>query len=145
MLRPTGTGKTLCAFISILSDLTQRRAEGSLQEGVDTVYVSPLKALGRDIARNLVGPLEEMAGMEGANLQPGAAVPQVRVGQRTGDTTAKERAGMVKKPPHILLTTPESLALCLASAGMRRHLKRGCGGLSSMNCTAWRRGSGGWI
>ena len=62
---PTGTGKTLCAFISILSDLMRRRAEGTLLDGVDTVYVSPLRALGTDITRNLVGPLGEMAAMEG--------------------------------------------------------------------------------
>ena len=85
---------------------------------VDTVYVSPLRALGTDITRNLVGPLGEMAAMEG-----GVCPAEIRVGQRTGDTTAKERAGMVKRPPHILVTTPESLALCLASGGMRQHLK----------------------
>ena len=109
---PTGTGKTLCAFISILSDLLERGAAGNLPERVDTVYVSPLKALSTDITRNLTGPLTQICG--GGN--------GVRVGQRTGDTTARERALMVKRPPHILVTTPESLALCLASAGMRQHL-----------------------
>jgi ATP-dependent helicase Lhr and Lhr-like helicase len=109
---PTGTGKTLCAFVGILSDLLERAGREALTDIVDTVYVSPLRALGADIRRNLLGPLGEIVG--------GGAV---RVGLRTGDTAAKERAAMVKVPPHILVTTPESLALCLASAGMRQHLR----------------------
>lgn len=110
---PTGTGKTLCAFISILSDLLRQAGDGLLPERVDTVYISPLKALSSDITRNLTLPLAELAAGAG---------PPVRITQRTGDTTARDRAAMVKRPPHILVTTPESLALCLASAGMRRHL-----------------------
>ena len=113
---PTGTGKTLCAFISILSDLFARQAAGTLAEGVDTVYVSPLRALGTDITRNLLAPLTGIAG-RGA-----AEAGSIRVAQRTGDTAPRERAAMVKRPPHILVTTPESLALCLAGGGMRRHL-----------------------
>ena len=111
---PTGTGKTLSAFVGILSDLLERAGRGELPDGVDTVYVSPLRALGTDIRRNLLGPLSEIAGAD--------ATSTIRVGLRTGDTPAKERAGMVRLPPHILVTTPESLALCLASAGMRQHL-----------------------
>ncbi len=115
---PTGTGKTLCAFISILSDLLQRASGGidALPDCVDTLYISPLKALSADIARNLTAPLSEIAAAGDS--------PAIRIGQRTGDTTPAQRAAMVKTPPHILITTPESLALCLASAGMRRHLAR---------------------
>lgn len=116
---PTGTGKTLCAFISILSDLLARNEAGTLQEAVDTVYISPLRALGTDIARNLELPLQEMA-PGGAGGGGGV----LRVARRTGDTPAKERSAMVRRPPHILITTPESLALCLANAGMRDHLTR---------------------
>jgi ATP-dependent Lhr-like helicase len=120
---PTGTGKTLSAFISILSDLLARRDAGTLDDTVDTVYISPLRALGTDIARNLMRPLAEIAESAKAAGRTFADV-SVRVAQRTGDTTQKERAAMVRRPPHILITTPESLALCLASAGMRNHLTR---------------------
>ncbi len=109
---PTGSGKTLCAFIAILNDLLARHLGGNLPGGIDTVYVSPLRALGTDIQKNLVGPLSEFAPAD-----------SIRVGQRTGDTTPKERARMGKCPPHILITTPESLALCLANGAMREHLK----------------------
>ncbi len=117
---PTGTGKTLCAFISIVSDLFERHAAGTLVEGADTVYVSPLRALGTDVTKNLLVPCREIAAAMGwADLE---SLP-IRVGQRTGDTTPRERAAMVRRPPHILVTTPESLALCLASGGMRGHLR----------------------
>ncbi len=111
---PTGTGKTLCAFAGILSDLLARQSAAILDNSVDTLYVSPLRALGRDIERNLTLPLQEMAGPDCG----------VRAALRTGDTTPRDRARMLKTPPHILVTTPESLALCLASAGMRQHLTR---------------------
>jgi ATP-dependent Lhr-like helicase len=114
---PTGTGKTLCAFVGVLSDLIERAGRGELQDAIDTVYVSPLRALGADIRRNLLGPLGEMT------AAGGTAASAIRVGLRSGDTAPKERAAMVKLPPHILVTTPESLALCLASAGMRQHLR----------------------
>ncbi len=99
-----------------MSDLFGRFGRGEEREGIDTVYVSPLRALGTDITKNLMEPLGEIGramGMEGA----------VTVGQRTGDSSAKERAWMVKRPPDILVTTPESLALCLANRGMREHLR----------------------
>ena len=123
---PTGTGKTLCAFISILSDLLARAAAGTLPDCVDTLYISPMRALGADIARNLLSPLSEIGELasppsEVAGQQPAGGV-LIRVGQRTGDTLPRDRAAMVKLPPHILITTPESLALCLASPGMRQHL-----------------------
>jgi ATP-dependent Lhr-like helicase len=113
---PTGSGKTLCAFISILSDLFHRHAQGTLAAGVDTVYISPLRALGTDVTKNLTTPLSEIAGALGID-------PPVRVAQRTGDTPQKERTRMVRTPPHILVTTPESLALCLANARMRDHFR----------------------
>src|ERR1700692_3601063 len=94
---PTGSGKTLAAFLSAIDRLTA--APG---EGLRVLYVSPLKALNYDIERNLRGPL---AGLSSA----------LRVGVRTGDTPQKERAAMVRKPPDILITTPESLFLLLTS------------------------------
>jgi ATP-dependent helicase Lhr and Lhr-like helicase len=113
---PTGSGKTLCAFISILSDLFERHANCTLREEIDTVYISPLRALGTDVTKNLTTPLSEIADALGID-------PPVRVAQRTGDTPQKDRTRMVRTPPHILITTPESLALCLANAGMRHHLR----------------------
>ncbi len=113
---PTGSGKTLCAFISILSDLFARHAAGTLGEGIDTVYISPLRALGTDITKNLTTPLCDIAAA--LNIDP-----PVRVAQRTGDTPQKERSRMARRPPHILVTTPESLALCLAQPTMRDHLR----------------------
>jgi ATP-dependent helicase Lhr and Lhr-like helicase len=110
---PTGSGKTLTAFITVLSDLFARQQAGTLETSISCVYVSPLRALGTDIARNLSVPLQEIAGTE--------ELP-IRVEQRTGDTTSSQRTRMARKPPHILVTTPESLALCLAQPSMRQHL-----------------------
>src|SRR5437762_5841159 len=95
---PTGSGKTLASFLSSIDRLNARPGEG-----LRVLYVSPLKALNYDIERNLRGPL---AGLES----------QLRVGVRTGDTPAKERRELVKTPPDILITTPESLYLLLTSA-----------------------------
>ena len=105
---PTGTGKTLSAFLAVLDELIRASEDNRLEERVHCIYVSPLKALGNDIEKNLVRPLREMELLSGKDLG-------VRVGIRTGDTTASERARMRKKPPHILITTPESLAIMLAS------------------------------
>lgn len=110
---PTGSGKTLAAFISVLSDLFTRRDNGTLGTGIQCVYVSPLKALGSDVTKNLLVPLNEIAA-----LSPGTPIT---ISQRTGDTTPADRARMLKSPPHILITTPESLALCLAQ-GLQSHL-----------------------
>ena len=99
---PTGSGKTLAGFLGVLDHLTREHEAGTLKDGIHAVYVSPLRALTYDIEKNLRAPLE------GAGL---SAV--VRVGMRTGDTTASERAKLRRKPPHILLTTPESLAIML--------------------------------
>jgi ATP-dependent Lhr-like helicase len=117
---PTGTGKTLCAFLHILSDLAARAAEGRLEDHIDTVYISPLRALGTDITKNLLTPLSEIFPPLSACA---ATVSPIRVAQRTGDTPPKERAAIARRPPHILVTTPESLAICLANPTMRDHLR----------------------
>ncbi|MGN6370657.1 MAG: DEAD/DEAH box helicase [Phycisphaerae bacterium] len=117
---PTGSGKTLSAFIAILNDLLQRHLSGTLPHTIDTLYISPLRALGTDIQKNLTTPLSEMFNPE-LSIQ-NSEVP-IRVAQRTGDTPPKERTRLAKHPPHILITTPESLALCLANPTMRDHLK----------------------
>ena len=110
---PTGTGKTLSAFLCAIDALV-RQGPG-LPETTQVLYVSPLKALGNDIRKNLEVPLAGIAARD-------AAVPRIRAVVRTGDTPAAERAKMVKKPPHILVTTPESLAILLTSDGGRRML-----------------------
>ena len=109
---PTGSGKTLSAFTSILSNLLTFAEHGNLEDKVYAIYVSPLKALSRDIEVNLNEPLkemQEMAALKGINLQ------DIRIGVRTGDTPTKEKQKMLKNPPHILITTPESLAIMLMS------------------------------
>jgi ATP-dependent helicase Lhr and Lhr-like helicase len=107
----TGTGKTLSAFTAILNELVSLSERGELEDRVYCIYVSPLKALNNDIHRNLEEPLEEikaLAEKKGKKIN-------VRTGVRTGDTTTSERAKMSKKTPHILITTPESLAIILNS------------------------------
>ena len=99
---PTGTGKTLAAFLGVFDFLAKQRDAGQLTDAMVAVYVSPLRALAYDLQKNLQGPLDEM----GWDF--------VRVGSRTGDTTLKDRAAQKKKPPHILVTTPESLLLLLS-------------------------------
>ncbi len=112
VLAPTGTGKTLAAFLWELDALIRQGLDGPLPNGVHALYVSPLKALGNDVQRNLQRPLEELkARFEAA----GEAFPEIRIGVRTGDTPARERARMLRKAPHILITTPESLHILLTS------------------------------
>src|SRR5882672_10682223 len=111
---PTGTGKTLAAFLWAIDDLL--REGDSLADQTRILYVSPLKALGNDVRKNLQGPLEELA-----RLDP--TLPQVRVLVRSGDTMAGERASMRRRPPHILVTTPESLYILLTSDGGRALLR----------------------
>jgi len=110
---PTGTGKTLAAFLMAIDSLLTQGPE--LAPGTQVLYVSPLKALGNDIQKNLQGPLAGIRALD-------ASLPEIRVQVRTGDTTASERAKMVKTPPHILVTTPESLYILLTSAGGRGML-----------------------
>ena len=108
---PTGTGKTLTAFLVFLDRLKAQAEAGELAEETQVLYISPLKALGNDIRVNLQRPNE---GIEG---------PVLRCAVRTGDTTASEREKMLKKPPHILITTPESLYLLLTAPRSRRMLR----------------------
>src|SRR5271157_2075172 len=117
---PTGGTKTLTAFLSILNYLIMQAERGDLEDRVYAVYTSPLKALSNDIHKNLIEPLEEiykLAEERGIKLQ------KIRVGLRTGDTTTSERAKMARKAPHILVTTPESLAIVLTSSKFVENLK----------------------
>ncbi len=113
---PTGATKTLTGFLSILNELVDSSEKGILENKVYAVYVSPLKALSYDIEVNLVRPLKEMEEIAGKELG-------IRVAVRTGDTTTSERAKMLKHVPHILITTPESLAILLTAPKFREHLK----------------------
>jgi len=113
---PTGSGKTMTAFLSIINELFKYAKAGKLEEKIYCVYISPLKALANDINRNLDQPLREIAELARAEH---ADMPKIRVGVRTGDTSQAERQRMLKHPPHILITTPESLALALAAPKFR--------------------------
>ena len=116
---PTGSGKTLAAFLASIDDLVRQGQYGTLPEGTQIVYVSPLKALSNDIHANLQVPLN---GIKAILKERGRPDVPIRVAVRTGDTPTSERAAMTKHPPHILVTTPESLYLLLTSAGGRRIL-----------------------
>ncbi len=113
---PTGATKTLTGFLSILNELVDSAEKGILQNKIYCIYVSPLKALNNDIEKNLVEPLKEIEAIAGKELG-------IRVAVRTGDTTTAEKAKMLKAPPHILITTPESLAIVLSSVKFVEHLK----------------------
>ncbi len=117
---PTGSGKTLAAFLAAIDSLAREGAAGGLQDFTRVVYVSPLKALSNDINRNLEEPL---AGISAEMLKLGSRAPQIRAAVRTGDTSQTERAMMRRTPPHILVTTPESLYLLLTSASGREMLQ----------------------
>src|SRR5512146_1600755 len=112
ILAPTGTGKTLAAFLWELNQLIVRGAREPLPNAVQILYVSPLKALNNDIQRNLERPLEELRARFAAAGDP---FPEIRVAVRTGDTPASARARMIRKSPHILITTPESLHIMLTA------------------------------
>jgi len=114
---PTGSGKTLSAFASILSYLIDLSEKGKLEDKIYAVYCSPLKALSRDIEVNLNIPLREIEEMSGKKFG-------IRVALRTGDTTTAERVKMAKKPPHIFITTPESLAIILTSKNFVENLRQ---------------------
>src|SRR5690348_14968811 len=112
ILAPTGTGKTLAAFLWELNALITEGLEAPLANAVHLLYVSPLKALNNDVQRNLESPLTELAARFAA---AGEKFPEIRVAVRTGDTPASARARMLRKTPHILITTPESLHILLTS------------------------------
>jgi ATP-dependent helicase Lhr and Lhr-like helicase len=116
---PTGSGKTLAAFLYCLDALVRKAAAGALPDRTEIVYVSPLKALSNDIRRNLEEPLGELA-LVAAEM--GSHAPAIRTAVRTGDTTATERRQSAKRPPHVLVTTPESLYILLTSESGRRGL-----------------------
>src|SRR6266545_890628 len=109
ILAPTGSGKTLAAFLACLDGLWRQEP---LPRGVQVLYVSPLKALNNDIHRNLQLPLEGVAETARRLHHP---LPQIEVAVRTGDTTTAERQRQARRPPHVLITTPESLHLLLTS------------------------------
>ncbi|MBI2147473.1 ATP-dependent helicase [Candidatus Woesearchaeota archaeon] len=114
---PTGATKTLTSFLAILNELVDASLQGILQKKVYAVYASPLKALNEDIKINLLQPLAEIEKMAGKQLG-------IRVGVRTGDTTAAQKSAMLKAPPHILITTPESLSIVLASLRFKESLQQ---------------------
>src|SRR5207302_1311747 len=116
---PTGSGKTLAAFLSCLDALFKQALAGGLEDRTQVVYVSPLKALSNDIQKNLHQPLTEISEWAQA---AGLPRPEIRVAVRTGDTTGSARQQMVRRPPHILITTPESLYLLLTAEKSRRML-----------------------
>jgi ATP-dependent Lhr-like helicase len=117
---PTGSGKTLAAFMWAINLLVVEAEQGALQDEVSVLYVSPLKALANDIRLNLEEPLEGAASVA---RETGIKIAHIRAGLRTGDTPANERSAMLRRPPHILVTTPESLFILLTSARFRDKLK----------------------
>jgi ATP-dependent helicase Lhr and Lhr-like helicase len=112
IVSPTGTGKTFAAFLSVLNELALMHERGELRSTIYCIYVSPLRALSYDLEKNLNGPLREIYGEK----------PPIRVGLRSGDTTQNERQKQHATPPHILLTTPESLCLLLSQEKWLPHL-----------------------
>ncbi|HEY7188485.1 MAG TPA: DEAD/DEAH box helicase [Vicinamibacterales bacterium] len=117
---PTGSGKTLAAFLTAIDSLVRQGIESPLPDEVRVIYVSPLKALSADIHKNLAEPRRALrARAEAAGID----VPRITAAVRTGDTTASERAAMVRTPPHILVTTPESLYLLVTAERSREMLR----------------------
>ncbi len=117
---PTGSGKTLSAFLSAINELILLGKKGKLEDKIHILYVSPLRALNNDIKRNLESPLAEIKEVA---KELGYELPEIRVGIRTSDTSSYEKSRMVKKPPHILITTPESLAIALNAPKFRERLR----------------------
>jgi ATP-dependent Lhr-like helicase len=116
---PTGSGKTLAAFMWAIDGLVREAERGRLRDEVSVLYVSPLKALANDIRLNLEDPL---AGVRETGAAAGLDLSGIRAGLRTGDTPAHERSAMLRRPPHILVTTPESFFLLLTSPRFREKL-----------------------
>ena len=117
---PTGSGKTLAAFLASIDRLVRKALAGDLTDRTQVLYVSPLKALGNDIQKNLEIPLGEIYQMAG---ERGLLMPAIRTAVRTGDTLMHERRAMLKHPPHILVTTPESLYILLTAERSRAILR----------------------
>jgi len=117
---PTGSGKTLAAFLACIDRLVRKALAGDLADRVEVLYVSPLKALGNDIQKNLEIPLGEILARAGEH---GLLMPEIRTAVRTGDTLMPERRAMLKRPPHILVTTPESLYILLTAEKSRAILR----------------------
>ena len=117
---PTGSGKTLAAFLICIDRLVRKAIRGELTDCTEVLYVSPLKALSNDIQKNLEIPLGEILQLAG---QRGILMPEIRTAVRTGDTLAHERRAMLAHPPHILVTTPESLYILLTAAKSREILR----------------------
>ncbi|MEO6923201.1 MAG: DEAD/DEAH box helicase, partial [Bryocella sp.] len=118
---PTGSGKTLAAFLVAIDRLLRKAIEGRLLPQTEVIYISPLKALSNDVQKNLDGPLAEIQQLA---LERGYLCPEIRTAVRTGDTLQKERTRMLKHPPHILVTTPESLYILLTAGKPRENLTR---------------------
>src|ERR1700674_716526 len=117
---PTGSGKTLAAFLACIDRLVSKALAGELRDRTEVLYISPLKALGNDIQKNLEIPLGEILQMAG---ERGLLMPEIRTAVRTGDTLMKDRRSMLKRPPHILVTTPESLYILLTAQKSREILR----------------------
>jgi ATP-dependent Lhr-like helicase len=117
---PTGSGKTLAAFLICIDRLVRAARAGTLKDETQVVYVSPLKALSNDVHRNLEAPLAEIAALA---EREGVSLMRIRTAVRTGDTPMLERTQMLKKPPHILVTTPESLFILLTAEKPREMLR----------------------
>lgn len=117
---PTGSGKTFAAFLACIDHLVRKALAGELTHETEVLYVSPLKALSNDIQKNLTGPLNEITKLA---KERGLTMMDIQVAVRTGDTLARERLAMLKKPPNILVTTPESLYILLTAEKSRAMLK----------------------
>ena len=123
---PTGSGKTMSGFLSIISSLFDRSLKGELEERIYCIYISPLRALNNDIYKNLTVPLEQIYNDivkdKGIDVIKGN-IKKVTIAVRTGDTTQKERRTQLQKPPNILVTTPESLAILINSEKFSLNMK----------------------
>src|SRR5215203_5625421 len=117
---PTGSGKTLAAFLTAINALLEESLTAPLPDEVRVLYISPLKALSADIHKNLAEP---RAGIQRLAQEAGLRAPAITAAVRTGDTTQSERAAMLRTPPHILVTTPESLYLLLTADRSRQMLR----------------------
>jgi ATP dependent helicase, Lhr family len=113
---PTGSGKTLAAFLGIIDNLFELAEKGQLEDKIYAVYISPLRALNNDMYKNLIEPLTEIKEQEKVDYN-------IRVGVRTSDTSSYQKEKMLKLPPHILITTPESFAISLTSPKFSEKLK----------------------